>query len=274
MIGRLIEGRRERVVLSTKYSTALRTDDPNGGGSHRRHLVEALESSLRRMRTDHVDVLWVHFRDELTPVEETMRALDDQVRLGKVLYVAVSNWPAWEIARANTMAVFRDWTSFPAIQLQYNLLERTPERELIPMASALGLSTTAWSPLARGLLSGKYLDPAATGRLTTAGRKPEMDAHVRSVVSGTVAVADELGATASQVALAWLLARPERVIPILGARTLEQFEENLAALDVSLSGDQVDRLDAVSAVDHGFPHDWLDSDEVRDFFYGPLWRRI
>ena len=142
MLGRLLDGRRERIVLSTKYSIAIRPDDPNGGGSHRRHLVEALDQSLRRMRTDHVDILWVHFRDELTPVEETMRALDDQVRLGKVLYVAVSDWPAWEISRANTLAQLRDWSPFAALQTSYSLLERSPERDLIPMAEA---SASRWS---------------------------------------------------------------------------------------------------------------------------------
>src|SRR5262249_11296038 len=151
MLGRLLRPRRERVVLATKYSMTLRPDDPNGAGNHRRHLVAALEGSLRRLRTDRIDVLFVHFLDELTPIEETMRALDDQVRLGKVLYVGVSNWPAWEVARANMLADLRDWSPFVALETQYSLLERTPERDLIPMADRVGLSVAAWSPLGRGM---------------------------------------------------------------------------------------------------------------------------
>jgi aryl-alcohol dehydrogenase-like predicted oxidoreductase len=273
MIGRLIGQRRERVVLSTKYSLAVRPDDPNGGGSHRRHLVESLEASLRRLQTDHIDLYWVHFRDELTPVEETMRALDDQVRLGKVLYVAVSDWPAWEISRAHTLAELRDWSPFTALQTQYSLLERTSERDLIPMANTLGLSTVAWSPLARGMLSGKYLDPAATGRITATGHAA-VDPRTEAVVRETVAVAEELGVTASQVALAWLLARSTPVMPIIGATSEQQFAENLGALDVELTPEHVERLDAVSAIELGFPHDWLALDVVRAAQYGPVREKI
>jgi len=274
MIGRLLGPRRERVVLSTKYSLTVRPDDPNGGGSHRRHLVESLEASLRRLRTDHIDVYWVHFRDYLTPVEETMRALDDQVRLGKVLYVAVSDWPAWEIARAQTLAELRGWSPFAALQTQYSLLERTSERDLIPMCTSLNLSVVAWSPLARGVLTGKYLDRAATGRITVTGGSAEMDPRTEAVVRETVDVAEELGVTASQVALAWLLSRPAPVMPIIGATGGQQFAENLAALDVDLAPEHVQRLDAVSSIELGFPHDWLALEVVRRAQYGPVREKI
>jgi aryl-alcohol dehydrogenase-like predicted oxidoreductase len=273
MIGKLLGDRREQVILSTKYSLTVRGDDPNGGGSHRRHLVESLERSLRRMRTDHIDLYWVHFRDELTPVEETMRALDDQVRLGKILYVAVSDWPAWEISRAHTMAELRDWSPFTAVQTQYSLLERTSERDLIPMANTLGMSVVAWSPLARGMLSGKYLDPEATGRITVTGSHG-VDPRAETVIRETMAVAEELGATPSQVAIAWLLARSEPVLPILGATSEEQFTENLGALDVKLTPEQIERLDAVSSIDLGFPHDWLALPVVRAAQYGPVREKI
>lgn len=274
MIGRLVGERRDRVVLSTKYSLALRPDDPNGGGSHRRRLVEALEASLRRLRTDRIDVLWVHFRDELTPVEETMRALDDQVRLGKVLYVGVSNWPAWEVARANVLAQLRDWSPFAALQSQYSLLERTPERDLIPMCDSVGLSVVAWSPLAKGLLSGKYLvDPEARGRVSTTG-STAMDPRAEAVVRETVAVADELGVSASQIALAWLLTRSKPILPIIGATKEHQLMDNLAALDVELAPEHLERLDAVSAIDLGFPHAWLAQDAARAVFYGSVRDRI
>jgi aryl-alcohol dehydrogenase-like predicted oxidoreductase len=270
MLGRLLGDRRDRVVLSTKYSISTRPDDPNGSGSHRRHLVESLEASLRRLQTDRIDVYWVHFRDALTPVEETMRALDDQVRLGKVLYVAVSDWQAWEVSRAQTMAELRNWSPFIALQTQYSLLERTPERDLLPMCEALGLSVVAWSPLARGVLSGKYLDPNATGRVTVTGGHTAMDARAEAIVRDVVAVASELGATPSQVALAWLLCRRTPVTPIIGATTEEQFAENLGALDVELSVEQVERLDAASAIEHGFPHDWLRLPVVRTAQYGAV----
>ena len=270
MLGRLLRDRRDRIVLSTKYSISTRSDDPNGSGSHRRHLVESLEASLRRLQTDRIDVYWVHFRDELTPVEETMRALDDQVRLGKILYVAVSDWPAWEVSRAHTMAELRDWSPFTALQTQYSLLERTPERDLIPMCDALGLSVVAWSPLARGVLSGKYLDPTATGRVTVSGGPTAMDARTEAIVREVVAVAGELGASGSQVALAWLMSRPTSVMPIIGATTEAQFAENLGALDVDLSPQQLERLDAASAIELGFPHDWLKLPVVRKAQYGAV----
>ncbi len=273
LLGRLLGARRERLVLSTKYSMTVRPEDPNGGGMNRRHLVEAVEASLRRLRTDRIDLLWVHFRDELTPVEETMRALDDQVRLGKVLYVGVSDWPAWEISRANAIAELRDWSPFVALQTQYSLLERTPERDLIPMANSLGLSVAAWSPLARGMLSGKYLDPAARGRITVTG-SAQMDARTEAVVRKTVAVAEDLGVTPSQVAIAWLLQLPARVMPIVGATTEQQHADNLAALDVRLTPEHVEQLNTVSAIELGFPHAWLQSDVIRRAQYGPVREQI
>ncbi len=273
IVGRLIRGRRERVVVSTKYSIAVRPDDPNGVGNHRRHLTEAIEASLRRLQTDRIDLLWVHYRDELTPLEETMRALDDQVRLGKVLYVGASDWTAWEVAYANATAKWRDWSPFAALQTQYSLLERTPERELIPMCNSLGLSVIAWSPLAKGLLSGKYLDAGASGRVATTGGPPT-DPRTEAIVRETVAVAAELDASPAQVALAWLLTRATPVMPILGATSEEQLAANLAARELRLAPDQIQRLDATSAIELGFPHDWLAHPAARSVMYGSFRERI
>jgi aryl-alcohol dehydrogenase-like predicted oxidoreductase len=273
MLGRLLGARRERLVVSTKYSMTMRPEDPNGGGNHRRRLVEAVDASLRRLRTDRIDVLWVHFRDELTPVQETLRALDDQVRLGKVLYVAVSDWPAWEVSRANAIAELRDWSPFHALQIPYSLLQRTPERDLIPMAMGVGLSVVAWSPLARGMLTGKYLDPAATGRITATG-EVSIDERTEAVLRTTIAVAEELGVTPSQVAIAWLLAQPTRVMPIVGATTEQQLADNLAALDVQLTAEQLERLDAASSIDLGFPQEWLALDVIRRAQYGQTREQI
>lgn len=268
LLGRLLAGRRDSVVLSTKYSIAV-AGHANGGGNHRRHLVDAIDASLGRLRTDRIDVLWVHFRDELTPIEETVRALDDQVRLGKVLYVAASDWRAWEVSYATALARLRDWSPFAAIQTQYNLLERTSERELIPMAAGLGLSVVAWSPLAKGLLSGKYLqDPNASGRVTTTG--VALDPRTESVVREVVAIAEELGASASQVAIAWILARRPPVIPIIGVTTEEQLADNLGALDLELPAECLQRLEAATAIEVGFPHDWLATPAARAVMYGEL----
>jgi aryl-alcohol dehydrogenase-like predicted oxidoreductase len=196
-----------------------------------------------------------------------MRALDDLVRAGKVLYVGISDTPAWVVAQANTIATLRGWSPFVALQIEYNLNERTVERELISMARGLGLSVLAWSPLAGGLLTGKYQQPGQAGDARFAGRAGGLSERTRAIVDAVRAVADEGGWTLAQVALAWLRTRP-RVIPIVGARTPEQFSDNLRALECRLSGTQIQRLDAVSAVDLGFPHEFLIGDENRDIIFG------
>lgn len=248
----ILGAERDHFVVSTKFTLARHESDLNAAGSHRKSLVNALEDSLDRLGTDYIDVYWVHARDNFTPIEETMRALDDQVRAGKVLYVAVSDWPAWQVARANTMAELRDWTRFSALQVEYSLMERTVERELVPMAVATGLTVMAWSPLAGGRLA-----------------KPG-DGEVLRMVGQ---VAEELGVSRSRVALAWLRARPG-VVPILGARTHAQMTDALGVLDVELLPEQLAALDDVSRVDLGFPHDFVDSDRVRDVIHGPGHRLI
>jgi aryl-alcohol dehydrogenase-like predicted oxidoreductase len=277
LVGELLEGRRDRFVVATKYT--LRTeDDVNSAGNHRKSLVRSLERSLRRLRTDHIDLLWVHARDSLTPVEEVMRALDDQVRLGKVLYVGVSDWPAWEIAQATTLAELRGWSPFVGIQIEYSLIERTVERELLPMARGLDLGVTAWSPLAGGKLTGKYLagangDGAVEGRLTAMGRDPSGE-RSDAVVGEVMAVAEEAGASPAQVALAWLREQPGTVVPLVGATREDQLRDNLAAAELRLDPSQRERLDRVSAVDMGFPHDFLRGDAVRGIVYGERWRDV
>ena len=256
-VGRLIASDRDRFVVSTKYSSNTDAQgDVNASGNHRKNLVRSLESSLRRLGTDHVDLYWVHAPDFMTPLDELIRALDDQVRLGKVLYVGVSNFPAWQVARANTLAELHGWSPFVAMTIEYSLLERTPERELFPMARALDVGITAWSPLGHGILSGKYNSngDGAARRLDTAPLKQltERNLEIARVVGE---VATETGATASQVALAWVVA--QGVIPVVGARTAGQMAENLGALAVELTSEHLARLDAVSAVDLGFPREFL-----------------
>ncbi len=253
MVGRFVSADRERFVVATKYSLPM-GDHPNAGGNSRRSLRTALDASLKRLGTDYVDVLWLHCWDFVTPVEEIMRALDDVVRAGKVLYIGISDTPARIIARMQTIADLRGWTPFVGLQTQYSLVSRTSEADLIPMAHALGLGVTAWAPLGGGLLSGKYARPAAEGESRRHGGDP--DPAQRRIADEVSAVAEELGVSPVQVALAWLRAQGG-VIPIIGARTAEQLEDSLGYLDVDLRDDVLRRLDDVSAVPKGFPHEFL-----------------
>src|SRR5205085_2485397 len=191
-------------------------------------LVRALEQSLRRLRTDYVDLLWLHMRDPTTPIEEFVRALDDQVSLGKVLYVGISDSPAWVAARANAIAVLRGWSPFVAVQVPYSVASREPERELLPMAAELGLTVAAWSVLGAGALTGR---PAET--LRWPGEPSE---RTRAVVAALTAIAATRDATSAQVAIAWLLGRDRPpIVPIVGVRRLPQLEDNLGALRLELA---------------------------------------
>jgi aryl-alcohol dehydrogenase-like predicted oxidoreductase len=264
ILGELIAGDRERWVLATKYGLSTRPDDPNAGGGHRKNLVQALERSLRRLRTDYVDVLWLHVWDVFTPVEEVMRALDDVVRSGKALYVGISDAPAWTVAQANTLAELRGWTPFAGLQVPYNLAERAVERELLPMARALDLTVTTWEPLAGGLLTGRFgtdrEPPAGTRIATTAGYSERLrDERLLRIADAVNAVAAERGASSAQVAIAWVRAQQDRavILPIVGSRRREQIEDSLAAADLELTANELARLDATSAIELGFPHDFV-----------------
>ncbi|MFC7447201.1 aldo/keto reductase [Rhodococcus daqingensis] len=244
ILGGLLGSRRDRFVLATKYSASRDGSDPNAAGNHRKNLMSSLETSLRRLRTDRIDLYWVHLWDPHTPVEETMRALDDAVRAGKIQYVGISDAPAWVVAQANTLAQWQGWTQFAGLQVPYNVLSRDIERELLPMAEAFGMTVATWAPLAHGALAGR------------AGSEPA-DARTRKAVRALREVADELGATPAQVAIAWTRARSRAVHPILGARTVAQLEDNLGALAVSLPDNAIERLDATGEFTLGFPGDFL-----------------
>jgi aryl-alcohol dehydrogenase-like predicted oxidoreductase len=266
ILGDLLKGRRDRFVLATKFTNQTDPADPNSAGNHRKKIVAAIEASLRRLQTDHIDLYWVHARDLLTGTEELMRALDDQVRLGKILYPAVSDWAAWEIAEANTTARLHDWSPFTAIQLRYNLLDRSPERELLPMASAFDLPAFAWGPLAEGRLTGKYLS-GDTGRVTQVGR-PYTNVGSDDIVREVVAISGEIGCSPAQVAISWVRQQPGPVIPLIAARTEEQFRDNLAATEVNLSQQHLDRLDTLSRPTLGFPADVMRDAAVVAGVYG------
>jgi aryl-alcohol dehydrogenase-like predicted oxidoreductase len=245
---------RERVVIGTKFFGNLYQGDPNGGGPGRKAIVQQLENSLRRLRTDYVDLYWLHNFDPATPAEETLRALDDLVSAGKIRYVGFSDVPAWATAEAATIARFRGWAPIIALQLEYSLLERTAEGELIPMAQALGMAVMPWGPLKSGFLSGKY-SSAATGPVDTTrtqlvGAPSEAD-YV--VIDALNAVAREVGASPAAVALAWVQGRPGITSTLVGARRMDQFEANLHAQDVTLTGAQRGALDEVSTPALNFP---------------------
>ena len=262
-LGEFMQGHRDSVVLATKYTNALPGTDPNAAGNHRKSMMQAVEASLKRLRTDYIDLYWAHVWDQMTPVEEVMRGLDDLVRHGKVLHVGVSDAPAWWIAQANTIADLRGWTAFIGLQIEYSLIERTVERELIPMAKALNIGVTAWSPLSNGVLTGKYHGQGTPSESSEAGRmnNPMLKEFVREqrqterIVGAVKTVADQVDRSMAQVALAWLRYRQVPVIPIIGARKLSQLQDNLASFDLALSADHLKTLDEASSVELGFPYD-------------------
>jgi aryl-alcohol dehydrogenase-like predicted oxidoreductase len=279
MVGEFVQADRERFVIATKYSfNAFKPNCPNGGGNHRKHMVEALNASLKRLNLDYVDLLWMHVWDELTPIEEVMRAFDDLVRAGKVLYIGISDAPAWWIARANTLAEWRGWTAFTGLQIEYNLVERTPERELMGMADALGLTVAAWSPLASGLLTGKYAGTRAKGskeekRLDKTPQFKALSECNMKIADTVVKVAKQAGKSPAQVALNWLRAK-KNVIPIIGARKFEQFKDNMDCLKWHLNTKQLAQLDEVSAIELGFPMDFIHRPGVRQFLHGGMFDKI
>ncbi len=263
-LGDFIKADRDHFVLGTKYSLRDGTGDPNFAGNHRKNLMRSVRGSLRRLQTDFIDLLWVHAWDFLTPVEEVMRGLDDLVRSGTVHYIGISDTPAWVVSRANMLAELRGWTQFVGLQVEYNLTERTPERELLPMARELGLALTPWAPLAGGALTGKYLR-GETGRVSEkSARRNERNTRISQAV---VELAARLGRTPAQVATRWTMQAGLTSIPIVGARTAEQFTDSLGALDFELDAESMRLLGEVSAIELGFPHDFLRSDGVRDVVY-------
>ncbi|MCU1275098.1 MAG: putative aldo/keto reductase [Bryobacterales bacterium] len=273
-LGEFMQGHRQSLVMATKYTNAVPGTDPNAAGNQRKSMVQALEASLKRLRTDYIDLYWVHIWDGMTPVDEVMRGLDDLVRQGKVLYAGISDAPAWWIAQANTLAHLRGWSPFIGLQIEYSLIERTVERELTPMAKALNLGLMAWSPLANGVLTGKYHGHGSSepGRMSNEMLKDFMPEQQRTdrIVAAVKTVSDQTGGSMAQVALAWLRYRPIPVIPIIGARKLTQLQDNLASFDLTLSADQLTTLDEASRIDLGFPHDLYTKEAVRAIGYGGL----
>lgn len=303
-IGEFIAADRDRFVLATKYTSNTRRGDPNAGGNHRKNMIQSLEASLKRLNTDYIDLYWVHAWDSLTPIEEMMRALDDMVRAGKILYIGISDAPAWIVSQANTLANLKGWTEFTGLQIEYSLIERTPERELLPMADALNIGVTAWSPLGGGVLTGKYnksnkeeekqqrnissssptvVAQEGNSRLEVQNEFANRVLNDRNmlIVQKVSKVAKEVGCSAAQVALNWVRQQnimsptgKNKIIPIIGARKETQIKDNLACLESELTTEQMQRLNEVSKIELGFPHDFLNSEMIKDIIYGGTYSLI
>jgi aryl-alcohol dehydrogenase-like predicted oxidoreductase len=259
--------RRDRVVIATKFFTNMFRGDPNGGGAGRKSVISACENSLRRLQTDYIDLYWMHCWDKFTPIEETMRALDDLVASGKVRYIGFSDTPAWKVSQAQTAALMKGWTPLVALQLEYSLLERTIEGELIPAALEYGLGVTPWSPLKSGMLTGKYTRESAKtatpGRGTFVSRAFTQQAF--AVLDVLIDVAKEAGTTPARAALAWVGQRPGVASTIIGARTMEQLLDNLGGLEVKLTAEQIQKLDEASKPTLNFPYDFVEN--IKAFGY-------
>ncbi|MEZ0365029.1 aldo/keto reductase [Mycobacterium sp. pUA109] len=255
IVGELLKNRRDDFVLATKFSDM--TDAQSGilvTGNSRKAMVSSVEASLKRLNTDRIDVYWLHMGDDVTPTDEIVRGFEDLVRTGKILYAGLSNFPAWRVSRAVTLADVHNIAPVAGVQVEYSLVERTTEIEMIPAATALGLGVLAWSPLGGGMLTGKY-------RAGERGRAEGLDGRVfqaensaqrTAILDAVIAVAHEIGVTAGEVAIAWVAAKG--ATPIIGPRTVEQLHANLAAANVRLTADQIQRLDKVSAVASIYPY--------------------
>lgn len=250
---------RDRVVIATKFCGNMHPGDPNGGGAGRKAIMHQLEDSLRRLRTDHIDLYWCHFHDPHTPIEETMRTLDDLVTSGKVRYVGLSDTPAWLVVQAQYEAMLRGWNPLCALQIEYSLAQRTVEADLMPMARAHGLGVTPWSPLRAGILSGKYRRDRRpeVGTTRVAEESPHLNERNYAIIETLVSISEELGASPAQVALRWVQDRAGVASTIIGARRRDQLLDNLGALALTLTAEQTARLDDVSAPTLPFPHEFL-----------------
>lgn len=269
-VGEFVASDREHFIVATKYTLKMRDGDPNFSGNHRKNMVQSLEASLRRLNLDYVDLFWLHAWDFTTPIDEVMRGLDDLVRQGKVLYIGISDTPAWVVSWANAVADLRGWTPFVGLQIQYSLIDRDPERDLLPMARTLDLGVTPWGILGSGVLTGKYNNNQSTeGRAARWGDIPERSLAIAREVGR---VAEEIGCSSSQVAIAWVHQQAGVMVPLLGARTLNQLQDNLGALNVKLSDDHLARLDSVSKIELGFPHSFLTNDNILDMVTGGTYR--
>ena len=269
LVGEFIASDRDRFVVATKYTLSERPEDPNFGGNHRKNMFRSIEGSLKRLGTDHVDLLWLHMWDGVTPVEEVMRALDDLVRAGKVLYIGISDTPAWVVSQANAIAELRGWSRFVAYQGEYSLASRAPERDIMPMTHALEMAFTPWGILEGGEMTGKYNAPSDEPK-----RSKDTSPRVKTLAAELMSLAEEISRTPSQIAINWVRQQPYLVLPILGARSENHLRDNMGCLDFELTDEQMTRLSNASPIDLGFPHSFLGSEHVRGLIFGKTFAQI
>ncbi len=271
IIGEYLTTNRDHYVLATKYTLNDNQTNVNASGNNRKNMMRSVEASLKRLNTDFIDLFYLHIWDNLTPIDEVMRGLDDLVKQGKVNYIGISDTPAWVVSRGNTMAELMGWSRFIALQIEYSLLQRTPERELIPMAKEFGLTVTPWAPLAGGALTGRYLK-GDVGRLPEKSKR--LNERNSNIAKEVLAIAEQMGVPAAHVALKWTTQQGFSSIPIVGATKVTQVEENLKALEITLDENQLKRLDEVSKIELGFPGEFFNEEGVKKVSFGGFYDRI
>jgi aryl-alcohol dehydrogenase-like predicted oxidoreductase len=262
---------RDHFVVATKYTLKDNITNPNASGNNRKNMMRSVEASLKRLNTDYIDLFYLHIWDDITPIDEVLRGMDDLVKQGKINYVAISDTPAWVVAQGNTMAELMGWSRFVALQVEYSLIARTPERELIPMAKHFGMTVTPWAPLGGGVLTGKYLR-GEQGRIKPESKR--LNDRAVAITKTVVEIANELGTSPGNVALKWTMQQGFSSIPIVGATKLSQLEDNLKTVDVTLSGEQLKRLDEASAIELGFPGEFFREEGVRTNVFGGFYDKV
>ena len=268
LVGEFISTRRDEFVIATKYTLRRPGSDfkdLNAGGNHRKNMLRTVEASLKRLNSEYIDLFYLHVWDFTTPVEEALRGLDDLVSSGKVLYIGISDTPAWIASYAQAIATLRGWNKFVAYQAEYSLLERGIEYDVLPMSESLGLSLLAFSLLGAGVLTGKFNQPGGPGEPTRARQASEKEKTAAEVV---MAIATEVGRTPSQVAINWARQKSTNLLPILGARREAQIIDNLGVLEFSLSAEQMQRLDETNPLPLVYPHTFWNDFVRRDLIFG------
>jgi len=262
---------RDYFVVATKYSLKDNLTNPNASGNNRKNMMRSVEDSLRRLKTDFIDLFYLHIWDDLTPIDEVLRGLDDLVRQGKINYAAISDTAAWVVSKGNTMAELMGWSQFVALQIEYSLIARTPEREMIPMAKHYGMTVTPWAPLGGGVLTGKYLR-GEQGRIKPESKRRNEQAE--AITKAVVEVAEEIGATPGNVALKWTMQQGFSSIPIVGATKLNQLQDNLKTIHINLTDGQLKKLNDASAIELGFPGDFFKEEGIKMNLFGGFYDRV
>lgn len=264
-VGEFIKADRDHFVVATKYSLKDRNGDPNFAGNHRKNMMRSVQESLKRLQTDYIDVLWLHIWDFTTSPEEVLRGLNDLISRGLVHYIGISDTPAWRVAQANTIAELRGWNKFAGLQVEYNLINRTAERDLLPLAKAFDMALTPWAPLAGGALTGKYLK-GEKGRLPETSKR--LNERSLTIAQTVVDIAGEMGCLPAQLALRWVMQRNQVVIPIVGATKTVHIQDALGSVEINIPEEMLKRLNEVSAFELGFPGDFFNEPGVIDVAYG------